>query len=895
MSKRFPHLDRANAWPGLDTVEPFDLQVTFDPYLWTAGVELHLCRVRHDVQYRNIISWPDTETRDAYYDSISDRSFVLETEVHIEPGQIIKLPVPLDVLQGYNFLFIDFPAPPVEYGNLSGGGAGVRYYYFIDGTSYRSPSTTAASIVMDQWTTHCTELDMGYIRLERGHAPLAATSAAWYLQNPMDRCEDLAIPDEAPSTGGSGRIKHTERIVVNAGDMLAVLIFDIDTHTWPGDIGATDWRTTQSNYLGTQGTYGIAALAMAPGDVGPYLDRLYEHAPQLVPAIQACFVINKSWIYITRTWDFWGVTVHDVNAAQRVRDFLVLDQDQFGYPARYRDLAKLYTSPYAWIEITSETGTVSRIRVEDTSGKLQLSIAASLAYPGIGIDACVLGIGDAGGYELGWNDFDGHSAAFAGDWTRIMQHWSIPTYLITQDPERSYWYRNYWQIVQNQDMNATGETLARNTAQANYNMRIMNLNREKARQQQQQQHATRQTGLSTAATTQAANQSMQKLLDDANEDHALNQALYDENQATVTLSASQAQANGRVQELKAEMVQGMAKQNVEAVRVGGDYALASSVISGVTGTAGSAGQMASSMYGQTASFEMRQLKGGLAATGYEMASSGAGAAAMGVGVLGQGLNAIVDTAATMNSNTNAFVQAQGNADLAGIALKGAQMATAQAQASYALVAANNTDALNATYLQMMRKVKIAQQFLLDQAAMANELARNSLALQQSYQTQILDGDQSMARTLAAMTKGLADNSTTQQKRLQDASIVRAARTSKLGTPVMISPATSASVHTTMPMAMIATVRTLDAGAIAAAGDAFLTYGYRYGGREWRIRDLLPMTKFAYWEGDLQIGSNEVTMDTYETIREIFASGVFVWDREESIGSTSIYDNARRSA
>lgn len=892
MAKRFPHLDGANAWPGLDTVDPFDLQVTFDPYLWSAGIELHLCRVRHDVDYSNIINWTDAATRDAYYDRISDRSFTLESEIHVEPGQEIKLPVPLDVLQGYNFLFIDFPAPPVEYGEKAGPG-GTRYYYFIDGTSYRSPSTTAASIVMDQWTTHCTELDMRYISLERGHAPLAAVDADLYLADPIRRCEHITIPDEVPASGGTGRIKHVTHITLNAGQMLACLAFDCSPLGDAGEIGQAGWRTPQSNFIGIQGAYGHAILGMAPGDVGAYLDQLYGNAPQIVPCIQACFVIDRDWVDITSTRDYHGVTVYELGASQRIRQFVHLDRAAFGYPARYAGLAKLYTSPYAWIEVTGTGGGVSRIRVEDTDGNLRLSVAASLAYPGIGIDACILGIGDDGEYTVGWNDFDGHAASFSGDWASTMRHFSIPTYLITQDPSRSYWYRNYWQIVQNQDANATAESIARNTAAANYGMRIAGIERSAARLSQQQASDNAQLGISTSSTTLSMQLSQAKLSDDATEDSNLNSTLSAIAADQIALASSQSQANGMLHETAASVAQGTAQANVEAVRVGGDYAVASSAISGITGTGGQAASMASSLYGQTAGYEMRALEGGLSATGYEMASGAAGAASMGVGLLGNGLHAIVDTAATMNASTNSLVQAQGAADQATLALAGARMATAQAQASYNLAASNNTTIRNASFNAMWRKVLIAQRFLQDQANLANSMSRQSTSSQHSYQTSILNGDNALARSQAATTKGLADAATTAQKRLQDASIERAARTAALGTPIMISPATGASVQTTTPMAMIANVKTLDDGAIAAAGDAFLTYGYRYAGRQWEISTLLPMTKFSYWEGDVKIGGNTVTMDTYDTIRGIFADGVFVWDREESIGSTSIYDNERR--
>lgn len=870
MSKKFPHLQGANGWPGLDTVAPFDFEVSFDPYVWQAGIEIHLCRVRHDLDYQNIIAWESASARDAYYDRISDRSFVLETEMHIEPGQEIKLPVPLDVLQGYNYLFIDFPAPPVEYGSQAG--TGTRYYYFLRGTSFRAPSTTAAEIYMDQWTSHCTELQMRYIRLERGHAPLAAVDPAWYLGDPMNRCEHLSVADETAG-GGSGRIRHIETQVFNAGEMLAVLVFDSPPLADSGSIGQDGWHTPQSNYMAVQGAYGIALLGFLPQDLGPYLDRLYEHAPQVVPTIQACYMIDRDLVDTTGTRTLWGITAYELGAARRVRQFLDLDVDMFGIPPQYRSIAKLYTDPYSWIEITDDKGIKSRIRIEDTRGRLRLSVAASLAYPGIGIDACVLGIGDGEDYVLGWNNFTGHSMTVAGDWTSVLRHWSIPTYLITQDPSRSYWYRNYWQITQAQDANATAEGLSYRTASANYSMRIAAIDRASARLSQQQENDTAQMQLSQQVTAQSAEQSKEKIDRDHDADLTMLSALNAAQNQGIALAASQAAATGAQQQQVAKTQQGLAIQNVEDVQVQGNFSVASAQLTGFADALGGS------------------ISG--AASGAEGGAAGilGGAAS---GAITSGINGGVAIEGAMISRDIANRQAVGAAQLSTLALEGAKLSTSQAQASYVLAASNNDQIEYESKQQMAKKRDSAKNFITRQSSMMQAMQGNSLATQQSYQRAIQNGDNALARSQASTTKGLADASTAATKRLQDASIDRTARAAALSTPIIITQSSGSSSDITSPMCMQATVKTIDNGAMAQVGDAFLTYGYRYGGREWRISTLTPMQHFSYWEGDPQIGANTVTGDTYETIRDIFRAGVFVWDAEESIGSTSIYNNERRS-
>lgn len=90
---------------------------------------------------------------------------------------------------------------------------------------------------------------------------------------------------------------------------------------------------------------------------------------------------------------FASVECRAVNAQAMSLDLLDINKGSFNYPARYANIAKLYTYPYSQIEVTDESGNITLVMIEDTTGKLQLSCAVSLAYPLIGIDAHLLGYG----------------------------------------------------------------------------------------------------------------------------------------------------------------------------------------------------------------------------------------------------------------------------------------------------------------------------------------------------------------------------------------------------------------------------------------------------------------------------------------------------------------------
>lgn len=136
----------------------------------------------------------------------------LETMFNVKPDGSAKVPVPVTSAQGYNYLVADLPrmtsdSQPLEYAD---GERKQRYFYFIQDAQQLSPNTTRLVLSLDMWTTYINDMQFDYILLERGHAPVAATSVADYLASPRENSEYLLTADV--NTGGEPYIERARAV-----------------------------------------------------------------------------------------------------------------------------------------------------------------------------------------------------------------------------------------------------------------------------------------------------------------------------------------------------------------------------------------------------------------------------------------------------------------------------------------------------------------------------------------------------------------------------------------------------------------------------------------------------------------------------------------------------------
>ena len=394
--RRFPHLDGSTAFPDVSTVDVYRYANAFDYTRWPENVELTLCCVPWCGDYENVVKFDSDAARDAWFDSLDGTErIVLDTMRHIVPEQSIKLPIPIGAIQRYNYLMVRMPrftsdTEPVEH---AGGAWKERYFYFIDSAVERAGNTTDCVLRCDFWTTYINDLTFDYVMLARGHAPVAETSAAAYLADPASNSAHLLAPDV--NFGGAPMVRESGATVFNAnrGSLLFCIVTSASINLNWGTVAEP--RVPAPTMCQVQGVPGPHCYACAVDDADALISGIAASMPQFVMTVKCAFMIDGSLVERVASATVQGVTVWALASVQTVRGLIDLSEDSFGYPDEAARYAKLYTGPYAHIEVTDLSGGGTREIAIETLSKPALSMrtAVNLVFPWISIDCSIMGAG----------------------------------------------------------------------------------------------------------------------------------------------------------------------------------------------------------------------------------------------------------------------------------------------------------------------------------------------------------------------------------------------------------------------------------------------------------------------------------------------------------------------
>lgn len=394
--RKFPHLDGSTAFPDVSTVDVYRYANTFDYTRWPENVELTLCCVPWCGDYENVVKFADDAARDAWFDSLEDTErIVLDTMRHVVPEQSIKLPIPIGAIQRYNYLMVRMPrftsdTEPVAH---AGGAWKERYFYFIDSAVERAGNTTDCVLRCDFWTTYINDLTFDYVMLARGHAPVAETSAGAYLADPASNSAHLLAPDV--NFGGAPMVRESSATVFNAnrGSLLFCIVTSASINLNWGT--ASEPRVPAPTMCQVQGVPGPHCYACAVDDADALISGIAASMPQFIMTVKCAFMIDGSLVERVASATVQGVTVWALASVQTVRGLIDLSADSFGYPDDAARYAKLYTGPYAHIEVADLSGGGTREIAIETLSKPALSMrtVANLVFPWVSIDCSIMGAG----------------------------------------------------------------------------------------------------------------------------------------------------------------------------------------------------------------------------------------------------------------------------------------------------------------------------------------------------------------------------------------------------------------------------------------------------------------------------------------------------------------------
>lgn len=192
----FPHLQNATAFPDTDTRVYGQYRNNFDYNVWTPNTVIKLCRVNWYDDYHDVVKFPDDTARDAWFDKLDGETVKLTTNMYIARADAdgIKLPVPYMTAQQYNYIVVDFSHDiintPYQKTDVQ-----TRYHFFITSVRAEAPNTTTCTLMRDVWTDYINNTVINGLLLSRGHAPLTEMTPQELLKNPRVNCRDFTLPD----------------------------------------------------------------------------------------------------------------------------------------------------------------------------------------------------------------------------------------------------------------------------------------------------------------------------------------------------------------------------------------------------------------------------------------------------------------------------------------------------------------------------------------------------------------------------------------------------------------------------------------------------------------------------------------------------------------------------
>lgn len=464
---RFPHLDDTQ-FPDLQSVDVYRYRNNFDYNRWEANAKIRLVNVLFNSDYQDVVKFDSDEERDRYFDSLEGYAQTLTTAFQVAPNDTVKLPIPYGVMVRYNYMYIDLPmytseAQPIDYEDKR---RIKRYYYFIENVRQLAPSTSEVTIALDQWTTYINEVDITFMMLERGHAPMKSTSVEDYLSNPIANSRYLLAADYSYS---SESVVSDSRFVPFGNGKKYVLIastasagllanFGEATDAQPtsaatySDAGGRDgYQMNVNGYVFGQGGLDFSNCALqtdpyasqndiVPNNVIVYaieaekvndlFTALATRVPHFMRTVQGLFMLSDDLFELNNPYKLAGFTVYSVRPINGTREYVNLDKKMFGYPKEYADIAKLYTFPYSYVEVTDNNGNTFDMRIEQ-SGNVALHQNVSLAFPYLKVQAFLTGINGESYDTYTWTNLAGSNVSrqmWGDDFSSFLVNWDIPVY-----------------------------------------------------------------------------------------------------------------------------------------------------------------------------------------------------------------------------------------------------------------------------------------------------------------------------------------------------------------------------------------------------------------------------------------------------------------------------------
>jgi len=346
-----------------------DFGLDFNYAAWSPGTVVMLCTVPWNSDYRDIVRFENQAALDTYLNNSQGPKITLNNLTYANPGEPIRIDLPLNTVYKYNYLRVFNPAQPI-----TGGDTPKSFYYFINEPRRLAPNTTALSIQLDVWQTFGYGISFGNCYIERGHIGIANENAF------DDFGREYLTVTEGLDIGGEYRImkQYVQQVAHARGA-------DIDDSQGYYDImviSATDLS------IDDPGTKDDPNLSTGPGSRWENLPNgatvyifntvqfskfllEFKDKPWVTQGIMSISVVPPNGIYFSGGTDVnigttAFATIPDARSLNRRKTPVAPNwrDDPTLLPSRYSHLKKLLTYPYCVVEMTSYTGTPLLLKPE---------------------------------------------------------------------------------------------------------------------------------------------------------------------------------------------------------------------------------------------------------------------------------------------------------------------------------------------------------------------------------------------------------------------------------------------------------------------------------------------------------------------------------------------------
>lgn len=874
----FPHVSN------IDTYK-YDNDFDYSRYDYTQ-MELQICTVPWDMGEAhignrtisgigNVVFFESKAKRDKWFDDIPDSEcYRFETKFkELHRDHVIDVSIPYDMCAKHNYLVVRYALfanddSPVMYE----GNDGLReWFWFIREVEFVAPNTTRLHLLDDAFQTWIYDVDVSGMILERGHAPMFKTKVNDYLDNPIGNNGYLLTEDV--NYGEATQVKHIDVLGLNTGTMYACIATTANPNgTWTN-------KTPGLAYRDNNGVPSVYVFAVSAGNLDSFLSNVDANVPQFKQTIQGVFFASADLITIGTSFTFASTTCYNVTSGRKTFNLAGLNKSDFGYTSDYAEIAKLYTFPYAHVEITDENGDVTTVKVEDTTGNIDVNCALSLAFPFVNIDAHLMGVGGNANASITFKNIDEKTFNVSGQWYDTLRSWSVPTFAVILDAATEYDYSTRFDRAQRvvdytatrDNAYANADTLKANAdASAESNRANAHDGADAIKDNVDDSADTLKDNADASADVGKANvdDSADTMLANAALTMAANSATTSRSNQSANTDASNTQTyNTGLNAANNLIVDFTATSTIAANEQQGAISAASSAMSAGVGAiasavsgdiAGTVSSVANGVIGAATTMAQTSVSNNLTSTNASYAKAG---------------NNASTTAANADTQNKVDNQTATNTDLTDIQNDLVDGTSANSAA---------TDKNNATRTQTVEK---------DNATRTQTVQKGN-----ALRTQTTD------KANATRTETTEKANATRSQTTMKANALRSANASQsaidndiaqaaLREPYLYGTFANGDTAVTRPIALFAHVVTQSKSAIEAAGDYMLRYGYALD-KFWEFDGNWNVGKyFTYWKlRDFWVTNLNVPDMYMDKLRFFLFGGVTVWRKPEDIGRVDIYEN-----